>query len=530
MQNAVSLTEIVDRLSGLPPAELDRIDRVLEQNRLSPGLERRFIPNPGKQTLAFNSKADILLYGGAAGGGKSSLLSGLAISRHRRTLLMRRESTQLGGLIDDTLRLYGSRKGFNGSYPQSLTTEDDRFIEFGSCQHNGDEMKWAGQPHDLLGIDEAALFLESQIRLLITWVRTIEKGLHTRVILATNPPISSEGDWLVGMFAPWLDVRHPNPAVEGELRWFITDRNNHDIEVGGPQPLEVEGQRYIPMSRTFIRAMLSDNPFNDNTEYRAKLDNLPEPYRSAFRDGNFMVARRDDLKQVIPTAWVQEAMARWTDKPPYGVPMCSIGVDVAQGGQDQTVLAPRYDGWFDKLTCVPGAKTPFGKDVAGLIVSVRRDGATIVIDMDGGWGGATFEHCVENDIEVVAFKGSGKTGARTKDRKMKFANKRAEAYWRFREALDPSQPGGSQISLPNDPELMTDLTAARIIDEERIDIQLEDKGDIKKRIGRSPDKGDAVVMSYSHGTKQANIQNGWAGYQARKNPQIVLGHQNQRRR
>jgi hypothetical protein len=63
------------------------------------------------------------------------------------------------------------------------------------------------------------------------------------------------------------------------------------------------------MSRTFIPAALRDNPFLINTNYQANLDGLPEPLRSAVRDGNFMAARQDADFQVIPTQWLIEAQA-----------------------------------------------------------------------------------------------------------------------------------------------------------------------------------------------------------------------------
>src|SRR3954454_17002668 len=90
----------------------------------------------------------------------------------------------------------------------------------------------------------------------------------------------------------------------------------------------------------------------------------------------------------------------------------------------------------------------------------------------------------------------------TKDRQLAFANKRAEAWWNFREALDPDQPDGSAIALRPDPELRADLctptwklTARGIL--------LESKDDIRKRLGRSPGKADAVVMGWSEGNKAA---------------------------
>jgi hypothetical protein len=130
-------------------------------------------------------------------------------------------------------------------------------------------------------------------------------------VLGTNPPLNADGDWIIGMFRPWLDITHPKPAKHGELRWFVTAPDGSDLEVDGPEPIELDGRKLLPMSRTFIPAALRDNPFLINTNYQANLDGLPEPLRSAVRDGNFMAMRQDADFQVIPTQWVIEAQGRW---------------------------------------------------------------------------------------------------------------------------------------------------------------------------------------------------------------------------
>lgn len=529
------LDELLERVQALSPA--DKIaaranaEKFILTNRLG------WVPNPGPQTDAYLSPADILLYGGEAGGGKSDLLIGLALTAHNRSLLMRREYTDLGALTERAIKVNGTKDGFNGSSPPKLVAKDKRKIDFGAAKNIGDEEAWQGQPHDLLGIDEAAHWAESQIRFLITWNRSTQPGQRCRVVLATNPPVNSVGLWLIDYFAPWLNPRHPRPAAPGELRWFVTDESGKDMEVPGPEYLSVGGKRVRPMSRTYIPASVDDNPFLKNTDYKARLDSLPEPYRSAFRDGNFMLGLQDDLKQVIPTDWVRQAQGRWSPVPPKGIPMCAIGVDVARGGQDDTVLAPRYDAWFAPLKRVPGSQTPLGSDVAGLVITTRRDSAMVVLDMGGGYGGAPFEHLQNNgfDDEILrGYNGATATSARTRDGKLGFYNMRSCAIWRFRELLDPDQPGGSPCALPDDPRLVADLTAPHFEVTSR-GIKVEAKEDVCDRIGRSTDAGDAVVMSWTGGPKMAThgpqwlAQGGGTALGRRHAPQVVMGHRQTRR-
>lgn len=496
------LTQLTKELEGLPvEAYAEVAQQYLRDAEMS-----IWRPNPGPQTEAYHCLADVLLYGGEGGGGKSDLIGGLCLTAHRRSLVMRRQYTDLNALVDRVKEIDGTYKGFNGSPPPRLTTEDGRIIDFGAAAQLGDERHWMGQAHDLLAIDEVVHFLEAQVRLLMGWVRSAEAGQRSRTVFATNPPLTSEGDWIIGMFRPWLDLTHHNPAKHGELRYYVADPDGKDMEVDGPEPILFPGKAKpsTPHTRTFIRASLSDNPYLIDTGYDATLDAMPEPYRSAIRDGNFMAGRKDSDRQMIPTAWVREAQARWLQNPtqPEGVPMISIGCDPAGGGEDFTTICHRYDGWYGEIQAIPGAETVNGKGIAAEIIKMRKDAADIVIDMGGGYGGVPFTTLEDNDIEPIAYKGAEGSQARTADRKMGFYNRRSEAWWKFREALDPSQQNGSGIYLPDDQELLADLTSVRfdpVLQTGTLVYKAETKDDVKKRLNRSPDKGDAVVMAWWHG-------------------------------
>lgn len=539
--------DLLSRFGKLPATKLKRLAKTINDFKET----MAFVPSLGPQYDAWKSEADILLFGGSGGGGKTALGVGLALIGHKRSLLMRRQGTELHGLTDEAIRFNGTKVGFNGSYPQKLRTRDGRLLEFGSAQYPDDELKWRGIPHDYLYIDEAGEWLGGMVRNLIGWVRSSVEGQRCRVVLGSNPPTSADGEWMVKMFAPWLDPQNARPAAPGELRWFVMDDEN-DMEVPGPGEYTAQGvliedrEAYHKehgtyglraMSRTFIRSKLENNPFLANTDYGARLDMLPEPLRSAVRDGNFLISRRDADFQVIPTDWIRQAQARWQDMPPEGVPMCGMGVDIAQGGADKTIIATRYDGWFSRFIEEEGHKTPTGNEVAGLIVANRRDKATITIDMGGGYGGATYLRLKDNGLEedVVGFKGAGATTRRSQDSKLRFNNCRIAAYWKLREALDPAQPGGSRVYLPPDPELVSDLTAVRF-KEDRGGIACatdSTKEMITKRLGRSPDKGDAVVMCWWGGINISNIEHGWGknnNHRGSTRLKVNVGHADKKRR
>ena len=448
-------------------------------------------PDNKPQIAAYESLADETLFGGAAGGGKTDLLVGTALTHHRRSIIFRREYEQLKGIIDRTREVVEHRGRYNGQ-DKIWRLDDGRVLELGAVKDPGDEQKFQGRPHDFKGFDELAHFTEGQYRFLIGWNRTADPDQRCRVIAASNPPATAEGEWIIRRWAAWLDPNHPNPAKPGELRWYATI-DGKDCEVPGPEPFEHNGEMITPRSRTFIPARVQDNPYLMATEYVATLQALPEPLRSMMLEGRFDVGREDDPWQVIPTAWIRLAQERWERTPKPKLPMLAAGVDVAAGGEAETVISPRRGVWFDEQIAHPGKDTPDGPVTSAAIISVLRDGAQVNIDVSGGWGNSAFDHLKQAGVPVYGCNGAMKSEGRSRDGKLGFRNKRAEWWWSFREALDPDY--GEDICLPPDPGLRADLAAPRWVLQAGGMIKIESKPDIIKRLGRSPDKGDSAVYS-----------------------------------
>ena len=498
------LDELMVRVGAMP----DDDRQTLVKEVMAATADMRFVPLPGPQTEAYYSKADILLYGGQASGGKSYLLMGLSSQEHKRSIIFRRESSQTDGLEEAGKAIIGDSASFNGT-DKEWKWADGRSLKLAGMQLPDDWNKHAGRERDFYGFDEAGEFLRMQVVSLLGWNRGPE-GQRCRIVLASNPPRSSDGYWLTEWFAPWLDLQWPNRAQPGELRWAFIDHEGVPQWVDGPDCVSSLGIK--PLSFTFIPAALSDNPFRDTPEYKAKLESLPEPLRSQLRDGDFAAGTVDGVDQAIPTDWVRQSQARWSPVRPVGVPMCAMGVDVAQGGVDQTIIAPRYDGWYPPLEAIPGALTPSGYEVAGKVMAMRHDGAKVIVDLGGGWGGDALKHLAQNGIDAVGYMGVMPSNKRARDGFLHFANVRTEAYWKFREALDPTTREGSPIMLPPDRELLADLTAPRYETKQGkrgLTIHLESKADLIKRLKRSPDKGDAVVMAWWAGEKAVTDLNEW---------------------
>lgn len=455
-------------------------------------LSALWLPTPGPQSDAYHSKADLLLFGGSAGGGKSSTLMGTALTSHTNSVIFRRAYVDIRGLEEELVKITGSRTGYNGS--DKIYRGDGRVVEFGALEKPGAEFSWQGRPHDFIGFDEGAQLSAAKVQFVLGWMRTTKPGQRCRAIIASNPPMGGDGDWLIRWFAPWLDPLFPNPARPGELRWCV-QMGDETVWVDGPGEHIVQGQKRPALSRTFIPSKLSDNPYLRDTGYRERLENLPEPLRSQLINGDFLAGRDDHEWQIIPTAWIRAANDRWNKAPAKKRAMIALAADVALGGKDDIAIAALHeDAWFAPCVTAKGAHYTDPADIGDLMLKHRRDGADLSVDGTGGWGsGVKSRLKSHHQIDCAAIVFSAGSVAKAREGKLGFANLRAEMFWRFREALDPEE--GDDIMLPPDPRLLAELTAVRY----RIrgtDILVESKDDIRKRLGTSTDEADAFIMAW----------------------------------
>jgi hypothetical protein len=118
----------------------------------------------GRQSEAADSEADITGYGGAAGGGKTDLIAGLALTEHQRAAIFRREKAQTEGIVQRLTEILGSSDGYNSQKSIWRTTVANvpRLIELGGLDNPDDHLRWQGRPHDLKAIDEATECREGQ--------------------------------------------------------------------------------------------------------------------------------------------------------------------------------------------------------------------------------------------------------------------------------------------------------------------------------------------------------------------------------
>ncbi len=450
-----------------------------------------WVPQSKPQWQALLSQADELFYGGAAGGGKSDLVIGAAVELHQHSVIFRRVYPNLKEIMRRAREIIG-RTGDENKSDKIWSFSDGHTIEFGAVQYEDDKKDWQGRPHDLKAFDELPEFTESQYEFICGWNRSIDPGQRVRVLATGNPPTDDMGSWILRRWGAWLDKTHPRPAQPGELRWYATvDGKEQECENG--DAFEHKGETIYPRSRTFIPARLGDNPFYAHDHhYISVLQSLPEPLRSQLLYGDFDASQLPDPWQVIPTEWVRLAQKRWKEMEQPDVPLSGAGLDPARGGKDAATLAIRYDNWFAPVKKWPGVMVQDGPALAGL-VQTAIEGEPPYINVDVvGVGSSPYDSLKVMFRHVYPVNGAEGSSFRDRSKKLKMRNKRAEMWWRMRDALDPAH--GDDVALPPDTELLADLCSAHY-KVTASGVLIEEKEEIKARIGRSPDVGEAIIMA-----------------------------------
>jgi hypothetical protein len=212
--------------------------------------------------------------------------------------------------------------------------------------------------------------------------------------------------------------------------------------------------------------------------------------------GNFASDAKDTL---IPLTWIEQAQERWYARAQAGaIPNAweAIGADIARGGDDESCFAPYADNCIVKIDHYGTIDT---MQATGILVGMqdghRRMGTLPVAVVDViGVGAGVVDRLRELQRPVKPFNASAKVSPGDKDRsgELGFFNLRSGGWWILRESLDPSYH--PTLALPPDDRLTGDLAAPkwRVVSDGKI--RVEEKEETKKRIGRSPDSGDAVMQ------------------------------------
>lgn len=211
----------------------------------------------------------------------------------------------------------------------------------------------------------------------------------------------------------------------------------------------------------------------------------------------------EEADGVIPLSWIEAAVDRWQEWKDSGArpgAQTSIGVDVGGGemGGDRTVLAVRHG---DIVTQVDVFARGDQMETAGRVMRTLQAGAYAQVDAIGV-GAGVVSRLRELKADARAFVAGARPQGKDTSGELEFVNRRAEAWWGMRERLDPGN--GSAVCLPpdsvlpgdGDASLVGELAAPRWRTTSAGKVAIEEKAEIRKRLGRSTDLADAVVQAF----------------------------------
>ena len=304
-------------------------------------------PQPGPQTAFLSSPADIVIYGGGAGGGKTW---GLLMEPMRHisnpgfgAVFFRRSTVQIrneGGLWDESAVLYPQVGGEPKEHTLSWSFPSGASVSFAHLEHDKTRFNWQGSQIPLICFDELTHFSAVQFWYMVSRNRSM-CGVRPYIRATCNPDADS---WVADLIAWWIDqdTGLPIPERSGAVRWFV--RVGEDLKwADSPEDLACytminDAGEQVPIpakSLTFIPAKLTDNKalMAADPGYMASLLALPLVERERLLGGNWKIRPAAGL-------YFQRAWCQVVDAVPAGTVFCR-GYDL--GATQRTAENPDPD-------------------------------------------------------------------------------------------------------------------------------------------------------------------------------------------
>lgn len=279
---------------------------------------QKYLPTEDKygeehpQERFMSSSADIVIYGGARGGGKSY---GLLLDAMRYTqtpgygaVIFRRTMQDVmkeGGLWDTAGRIYPFAGATSSSGGWEFPTGSS--ISFGGLEHENSKISWLGTQIPYLGFDQLEEFSESQFWYMLGCNRS-PCGVPACVRATANPVPG----WLANLVAWWLDEKgeYPDMTKSGIIRWFVREKDRIFWADTREELLErfKHNPDLVPKSLTFIPAFVDDNKalLEADPTYKSNLYAQGDVEKERWLKGNWKVKMSAGM--LLQRAWFNKVI------------------------------------------------------------------------------------------------------------------------------------------------------------------------------------------------------------------------------
>lgn len=256
---------------------------------------RKIQPNPGPQLEFLASRADIAIFGGAAGGGKTY---GMLLDPLKRrdvdgfeALILRRVGTQItlpGGLWSSSVKLYPWAGGVGFPGKRSWRWPNGFSVTFRHLEDDAALGAMQGAQIPFIGFDELTHFTRDQFVFMLSRNRSVT-GIPGRIRASCNADSTS---WVKEFIRWWLDAegRFPDKSKAGVLRWLARDGDEF-CWYGSREEAERQHGPNSANSVTFIPARITDNAplLEADPAYLTRLRALGHVMRQQLEMGDWLI-------------------------------------------------------------------------------------------------------------------------------------------------------------------------------------------------------------------------------------------------